>query len=90
VILGFSKLFQEAINFQYRFGSRQIMSNLAFPGMSAADVELRVDKSPKNSLMSFVQLHHDPEGELIEVVPQEDYRKVFLKSAQDLAPPTNR
>lgn len=24
---------------------------------------------------------------MIEVVPQEDYRKVFLKSAQDLAPP---
>jgi hypothetical protein len=24
---------------------------------------------------------------LIEVVPQEDYRKAFLKSAQDLAPP---
>jgi hypothetical protein len=29
----------------------------------------------------------DPEGELVEIVPQEDYRETFLKLTRNLAPP---
>lgn len=60
---------------------------LSFPGMSATDVELRVEQITKKFLDVIRAATQDPEGELIEVVPQEDYRKAFLKSAQDLAPP---
>jgi hypothetical protein len=60
---------------------------LSLPGMSAADVELRVEQIIKTFLDVIRAATQDPEGELIEVVPQEDYRKAFLKSAQDLAPP---
>lgn len=60
---------------------------LSLPGMSAADVELRVEQITKKFLDVIRAATQDPEGELIEVVPQEDYRKAFLKSAQDLAPP---
>ncbi|GAB4473074.1 MAG: hypothetical protein OHK0037_33330 [Elainellaceae cyanobacterium] len=55
--------------------------------MSSADVELRVGQITKKFLDVIRAATQDPEGELIEVVPQEDYRKAFLKSAQDLAPP---
>lgn len=55
--------------------------------MSAAEVELRVEQITKKFLDVIRAATQDPEGELIEVVPQEDYRKAFLKSAQDLAPP---
>lgn len=60
---------------------------LSFPGMSATEVELRVEQITKKFLDVIRTATQDPEGELIEVVPKEDYRKVFLKSAQDLAPP---
>lgn len=60
---------------------------LSFLSMSATDVELRVEQITKKFLDVIRAATQDPEGELIEVVPQEDYRKAFLKSAQDLAPP---
>jgi hypothetical protein len=60
---------------------------LSLPGMSATDVELRVEQITKKFLDVIRAATQDPEGALIEVVPQEDYRKAFLKSAQDLAPP---
>jgi hypothetical protein len=60
---------------------------LSFPGLSAAAVELRVEQITKKFLDVIRAATQDPEGELIEVVPQQDYRKAFLKSAQDLAPP---
>jgi hypothetical protein len=60
---------------------------LSFPDMSATEVELRVEQITKKFLDVIRTATQDPEGELIEVVPQEDYRKAFLKSAQDLAPP---
>lgn len=60
---------------------------LILPGVSSAEAELRVEQITKKFLEIIRATTQDPEGELIEVVPKEDYRKAFLKSAQDLAPP---
>lgn len=83
-------LFQ-AVPGSYQFSVQvrkpQDYKQLSLPGMSAADVELRVEQITKTFLDIIRAATQDPEGELIEVVPQEDYRKAFLKSAQDLAPP---
>ncbi len=83
-------LFQ-AVPGSYQFSVQvrkpQDHEQLSFPGMSATDVELRLDQITKKFLDIIRTATQDPEGELIEVVPQEDYRKAFLKSAQDLAPP---
>ncbi len=76
-------------NYQFSVQVRkpQDHEQLSFPGMSATEVELRVEQITKKFLDVIRTATQDPEGELIEVVPKEDYRKVFLKSAQDLAPP---
>jgi len=83
-------LFQ-AVPGSYQFSVQvrrpQDHEQLSFPGMSAAAVELRVEQITKKFLDVIRAATQDPEGELVEVVPQEDYRKAFLKSAQDLAPP---
>jgi hypothetical protein len=83
-------LFQ-AVPGSYQFSVQvrkpQDHEQLSFPGMSAADVELRVEQITKKFLDVIRAATQDPEGELIKVVPQEDYRQAFLKSAQDLAPP---
>jgi hypothetical protein len=62
--------------------------SLSIPGISAADLELRVEQITKRFLTVIRAATQDPEGELVELIPQEDYRKAFLKSAHDLAPPT--
>ncbi|UBF29284.1 hypothetical protein K9N68_16485 [Kovacikia minuta CCNUW1] len=83
-------LFQAApgsYQFSVQVRKPQDHEQLSFPGMSATDVELRVEQITKKFLDVIRAATQDPEGELIEVVPQEDYRKAFLKSAQDLAPP---
>ena len=83
-------LFQ-AVPGSYQFSVKvrkpQDYKQLSLPGMSAADVELRVEQITKKFLDVIRAATQDPEGELREVVPQENYRKAFLKSAQDLAPP---
>jgi len=83
-------LFQ-AVPGSYQFSVQvrrpQDHEQLSFPSMSAAAVELRVEQITKKFLDVIRAATQDPEGELVEVVPQEDYRKAFLKSAQDLAPP---
>jgi hypothetical protein len=83
-------LFQ-AVPGSYQFSVQvrkpQDHEQLSFPGLPVANVELRVDQITKKFLDIIRAATQDPEGELIELVPQEDYRKAFLKSAQDLAPP---
>lgn len=83
-------LFQ-AVPGSYQFSVQvrrpQDHEQLSLPSMSAAAVELRVEQITKKFLDVIRAATQDPEGELVEVVPQEDYRKAFLKSAQDLAPP---
>ncbi|MGA7953031.1 MAG: hypothetical protein WCA07_05855 [Gloeobacterales cyanobacterium] len=73
--------------FKVQVRKPQDHEQLSLPGMSVTDVELRVEQITKKFLDVIRAATQDPEGELIEVVPQEDYRKAFLKSAQDLAPP---
>jgi len=60
---------------------------LSFPGMSSTEAELRVEQITKKFLEVIRATTQDPEGELIEVVPQEDYREAFLKLTRELAPP---
>lgn len=60
---------------------------LSFPGMSAADVEIRVEQITKKFLEVIRATAQDPEGELMEVVPKEEYREAFLKLTRELAPP---
>jgi len=83
-------LFQ-ALPGSYQFAVRvrkpQDYEQLSFPGMSSGEAELRVEQITKKFLEVIRATTQDPEGELMEIVPREDYRKAFLKSAQDLAPP---
>lgn len=60
---------------------------LSLPGMSFAEAELRVEQITKKFLEVIRATTQDPEGELVEVVPQEDYREAFLKLTRELAPP---
>ncbi|MDS3862406.1 hypothetical protein RIF25_16540 [Thermosynechococcaceae cyanobacterium BACA0444] len=53
------------------------------------DTELRVEQITKKFLEIVRATTQDPEGELIEVVPQEDYRETFLKLTRELAPPVS-
>lgn len=83
-------LFQ-AVPGSYQFSVQvrkpQDHEQLSLPGLSATAVELRVEQITEKFLDVIRAATQDLESELIEVVPQEDYRKAFLKSAQDLAPP---
>ncbi|NER84435.1 MAG: hypothetical protein F6K42_33895 [Leptolyngbya sp. SIO1D8] len=81
----------QAIPGSYQFSVRvrkpQDHEQLSFPGISYSEAELRVEQITKKILEVIRATTQDPEGELIEVVPKKDYRKAFLKSAQDLTPP---
>ena len=73
--------------FLVRVRKPQDHKQLSFPGISAADVELRVEQITKKFLEVIRASAQDPEGELAEVVPKEDYREAFLKLTRELAPP---
>ncbi|MGF1524481.1 MAG: hypothetical protein ACFBSF_19335 [Leptolyngbyaceae cyanobacterium] len=73
--------------FSVRVRKPQEHEQLSLSGISSTEAELRVEQITKKFLDVVRATTQDPEGELIEVVPKEDYRKAFLKSAQDLAPP---
>jgi hypothetical protein len=49
--------------------------------------ELRVEQITKKFLEIVKASTLDPEGELTEIVPQEEYRETFLKLTRELAPP---
>ncbi len=51
--------------------------------------DLQVDEITNKFLEIIKAAAHDPEGELQEVVPQEDYRRTFLKLTRELAPPSS-
>jgi len=83
-------LFQSApgsYQFAVRVRKPQAHEQLNFPGMPATEVQLRVEQITKTFLDIVRAATQDPEGELTEIVPKEDYRKTFLKSVRDLAPP---
>jgi hypothetical protein len=54
-----------------------------------ADPELRVEQITKKFLEIVRATTQDPEGELVEIVPQENYRETFLKLTRELAPPVS-
>jgi hypothetical protein len=53
------------------------------------NIDLLVDQITKKFLDIVRASTQDPEGELVEIVPQEDYRKAFLKQTRELAPPAS-
>jgi hypothetical protein len=73
--------------FAVRVRQPQDYKQLSFSNISASDIELRVEQITKKFLEVIRATTQDPEGELIEVVPQEDYREAFLKLTRELAPP---
>jgi hypothetical protein len=73
--------------FSVRVRKPQDHEQLSFSGMSVADVELRVEQITKKFLEVIRATAQDPEGELTEIVPNEEYREAFLKLTRELAPP---
>jgi hypothetical protein len=73
--------------FEVRVRRPQDYKQLSLDGM--ADIELRVEQITKKFLEIVRATTQDPEGELIEIVPQEDYRETFLKLTRELAPPAS-
>ncbi len=73
--------------FEVRVRKPQDFKQLGFAGME--NVELRVEQITKKFLEIVRATAQDPEGKLAEVVPQEDYRKAFLKLTRELAPPAS-
>ena len=71
--------------FEVRVRKPHDYQQLSFDGME--DLELRVEQITKKFLEIVRATTQDPKGELIEVIPQEDYRETFLKLTRELAPP---
>ncbi|AFY50734.1 hypothetical protein Nos7524_5009 [Nostoc sp. PCC 7524] len=72
-------------SYQFAVRVRKPNEQLTIPGLP--DFELRVEQITKKFLEIITATTQDPEGELIEVVPKEDYREAFLKLTRELAPP---
>ncbi len=73
--------------FEVRVRRPQNFEQLILDGI--VDPELRVEQITKKFLEIVRATTQDPEGELIEIVPQEDYRETFLKLTRELAPPVS-
>jgi hypothetical protein len=73
--------------FEVRVRRPQNFEQLILDGI--IDPELRVEQITKKFLEIVRATTQDPQGELIEVVPQEDYRETFLKLTRELAPPVS-
>lgn len=73
--------------FEVRVRRPQDFEQLILDGI--VDPELRVEQITKKFLEIVRATTQDPEGELIEIVPQEDYRETFLKLTRELAPPAS-
>lgn len=83
-------LFQAApgsYQFEVRVRKPKDYKQLSFPGVSDSDVELRVEQITRKFFDVIRTTAQDPEGELTEVVPNEEYRGAFLKLTRELAPP---
>jgi hypothetical protein len=83
-------LFQAApgsYQFEVRVRKPKDYTQLSVPGIPDSDVELRVEQITRKFLEVVRATAQDPEGELTEVVPNEEYRGAFLKLTRELAPP---
>ncbi|MGG6264577.1 hypothetical protein ACQ4M3_26975 [Leptolyngbya sp. AN03gr2] len=74
-------------SYQFAVRVRKPQEQLTIPGLP--DLGLRVEQVTKKFLQIVRATTQDPEGELIEVVPREEYREAFLKLTRELAPPTS-
>lgn len=74
-------------SYQFAVRVRKPQTQLSIPGLMAVDTELRVEQITKNFLDIVRATAQDPEGELIEMVPQKEYREAFMKLTQSLTPP---
>jgi hypothetical protein len=75
----------------YQFAVRvrrpQNHEQLSLDGMP--DINLRVEEITKKFLEIVRSAVQDPDGELVEIVPQKDYRESFLKLTGQLSPPAS-
>lgn len=72
-------------SYQFAVRVRKPQEQLTIPGLP--DSGLRVEQITKKFLEIIRATSQDPEGELREVVPQEEYRETFLKLTRELSPP---
>jgi hypothetical protein len=83
-------LFQAApgsYQFEVRVRKPKDYKQLSVPGIPDSDIELRVEQITRKFLEVVRATAQDPEGELTEIVPHEEYRGAFLKLTRELAPP---
>lgn len=72
-------------SYQFAVRVRKPQEQLTIPGLP--DLGLRVEQVTKKFLEIIRATTQDPEGELLEIVPKEEYREAFLKLTRELAPP---
>jgi hypothetical protein len=72
-------------SYQFAVRIRKPQEQLTIPGLP--DAGLRVEQITKKFLEIVRAATQDSENELIEVVPQEEYRATFLKLTRELSPP---
>jgi hypothetical protein len=72
-------------SYQFAVRVRKPQAQLTIPGLP--DIGLRMEQITEKFLEIMTATTQDPEGELVDIVPQEDYRKTFLKLTRTLAPP---
>jgi hypothetical protein len=72
-------------SYQFAVRVRKPQAQLTIPGLP--DIGLRMEQITEKFLEIMTATTQDPEGELVKIVPQEDYRETFLKLTRNLAPP---
>lgn len=72
-------------SYQFAVRIRKPQEQLIIPGLP--DAGLQVEQIMNKFFEIVRTTSQDPEGELIEVVPQEEYRETFLKLTRELSPP---
>jgi hypothetical protein len=75
--------------FEVRVRKPQDYKQLDFELEGVENIELRVEQITKKFLEIVRATTQDPEGDLIKIVPQDDYRETFLKLTRELAPPAS-
>jgi hypothetical protein len=71
-------------SYQFAVRVRKPQEQLSFPFMK--DMELQVEQITKKFLEVVGGATQDPEGKLVEIVPDKEYRDTFLKLTRKLAP----
>ena len=72
-------------SYQFAVRVRKPEIQLSLPFMK--DMELQAEQITKKFLEVIREATQDPEGKLLEIVPDKEYRDTFLKLTRKLAPP---